>query len=66
MMIAIKASTEAMTPKMMVPVESELGLIEDEAKVEFMAGRDWRVEVVLSAGIIAVQGCLVCGSVVLC
>jgi hypothetical protein len=54
MMIAIKASTEAMTPKMIVPVESKLDLIEDEAMVEFMVGRDWRVEVVLSAGMDAV------------
>jgi hypothetical protein len=66
MMIAITASTEAMTPKMMVPVESELDSIEDEAMVECMAGRDWRVEVVLSAGMTAVEGCLICGSVVLC
>jgi hypothetical protein len=40
MMIAIKASTEAITPKMMVPVESELDSIEDEAMVEFIAGND--------------------------
>jgi hypothetical protein len=40
MMIAIKASTEAMTPKMMVPVESELDSMEDEAIVEFVSGRN--------------------------
>jgi hypothetical protein len=55
MMIAIKASTEAMTPKMMVPVESEFDSFRVEAMVEFMAGNDWKVEVVLSAGIVAVK-----------
>jgi hypothetical protein len=66
MMMAIRASTEAITPKMMVPVESELDSFRVEAMVEFIVGKDWRVEVVLSAGIIAVEGCLICGSVVLC
>jgi hypothetical protein len=41
MMIAIKASTEAMTPKMMVPVESKLDSVKVEAMVVFKAGRDW-------------------------
>jgi hypothetical protein len=54
MMIAIRASTEAMTPKMMVPVESELDSGNVEAMVVFKARRDWRVEVVLSAGMVAV------------
>jgi hypothetical protein len=58
-MIAIKASTEAMTPKMMVPVESELDSIGDEAMVEFMAGNDLNVKVVLSAGMVAVVDSLV-------
>jgi hypothetical protein len=66
MMIAIKASTEAMTPKMMVPVESEFDSFRVEAMVELMAGRDWRVEVVLSAGMMAVEDCLFDGGVVLC
>jgi hypothetical protein len=48
-----------MTPKMMVPVESELNSFRAEAVVEFMAGNDWRVEVVLSAGMVAVVGSLV-------
>jgi hypothetical protein len=55
MTIAIKARTEAMTPKMMVPVESELDSFRVEAVVESMAGNDWKVEVVLSAGIVAVK-----------
>jgi hypothetical protein len=59
MMIAIKASTEAMTPKMIVPVESEFDSVKGEAMVVFKAGRDWRVEVVLSAGMFAVVGSLV-------
>jgi translation initiation factor IF-2 len=66
MMIAIKASTEVMTPKMMVLVESELDSEIVEAMTEFVAGKGWMVEVVLSVGIIAVEDCLVCGSVVLC
>jgi hypothetical protein len=65
MMIAIKAKTEAMTPKMMVPVESELVSVNVEAMAEFMAGNDWKVEVVLSAGMMAVEDCLVRGSVVM-
>jgi hypothetical protein len=63
-MIAIKASTEAMTPKMMVPVESKLDSVKVEAMVVFKAGRDWMmIEVVLSAGIVAVVCCLVCENV---
>jgi hypothetical protein len=52
MMVAIKARTEAMTPKMIVPVESEFDSFRVEAMVEFMAGNDWTVKVVLSAGMI--------------
>jgi hypothetical protein len=54
MMIAIKASTEAMTPKMIVPVESELESIVAEVTVEFMVGKGWMVEAALSAGMVAV------------
>jgi hypothetical protein len=38
MMIAIKARTEAMTPKTIVPVESELVSVNVEAMAEFVAG----------------------------
>jgi hypothetical protein len=38
MMMAIRARTEAMTPKMMVPVESELGSVLAEVVVKFVVG----------------------------
>ena len=37
-MMAIRASTEARTPKMMVPVESEFGSVLVEVVVVFMDG----------------------------
>jgi hypothetical protein len=39
-MMAMRANTEAMTPKMMVPVESEFDSVKVEAVVEFMVGKD--------------------------
>jgi len=41
-MMAIRARTEARTPKMMVPVESEVELVFKEAVVGFVVGfMDW-------------------------
>jgi hypothetical protein len=48
MMMAIKARTEAMTPKMMVPVESELRSVLVEIAVEFNAGYMYDLRVVLA------------------
>jgi hypothetical protein len=55
MMMAIRANTEVMMPKMIVPAESELDSRLIEAMVEFVVERDWRVEVMLSAGMFAVK-----------
>jgi hypothetical protein len=56
MMMAIRASTEAITPKMMVPVESvfESVLAEVVAKfvVGFMDGEDLRVVLVLNVDMV--------------
>jgi hypothetical protein len=47
MMMAIKARTEVMTPKMMVPVESELRSVLADIAVEFNAGYMYDLRVVL-------------------
>lgn len=57
MMMAIRASIDAITPKMIVPVASEFGSVEvgAGAVVESMVGKDWSIEVALSAGMFAVR-----------
>ena len=56
MMMAIRASTEAMTPKMMVPVESAFDWVLAEVVVVFMDGYDLRVVLVLREDIVVIAG----------
>jgi len=57
MMMAIKARTEAMVPKMMVPVESEFDCVCVSAKVVagFVDGYDLRVVLVLNVDMAVVR-----------
>lgn len=52
-MIAIKASTKARTPKMMVPVESDMASVWAGIAVGLMDGWDFRVVLVLRADMVA-------------
>lgn len=55
-MMAIRASTEARTPKMMVPVESAFDWVLAEVVVVFMDGYDLRVVLVLREDIVVIAG----------
>lgn len=55
MMMAIRASTEARTPKMMVPVESAFDWVLAEVVVVLSAGYDLRVVLVLRADMVAMR-----------
>ena len=51
--MAVRARTEARTPKMMVPVESAFDWVLEEVVVGFVGGYDLRVVLVLSADMVA-------------
>lgn len=55
MMMAIRASTEARTPKMMVPVESGFDWVLAEVVVLFMDGYDLSVVLVLSVDMVVMR-----------